>query len=218
MNVVQNAIANQLPQRNKTRQRIRFAKTTLDDNKSIRRAGKRVHFVVDENEQIVPTVHEYESFPDGCFTVAEQLQFSMTAKLEGRNFYRIHRKTVANLERCHQECRDLPWDTETIDKSFYQHWAESDARGLERRVSKAQVFYTERAKVVLTVLKEQENLVWAIGKQKRAEILRQHSLEATRRSRIFAHLLALGDAEVVRYFLSKTSIEQVYDLSQKRDR
>jgi len=193
-------------------------------NNNNKAPAKSVHFALDENCGVKTDFYEYELVDknDFCFSVDQQRDFSITAKLEGRRFYRLHRKTVQKLETHHRNCSEFHWNPaeEDVDESeFFRQWADSEARGLERKVSKQQVFYTERVRVIETVLRQQDLLRKSVEdggdphlrctattttttqqQYHRAEALREYSQQVSHRSRVFAYHMASGDAAVARSY------------------
>lgn len=172
---------------------------------------KSVRFETDENDCVKASVHEYEL----CQADMEAVHFSakvqsalvFNAKLEGRRFYRLHRPTVATLERNHQECSAFHWAPDAREVDFFFQWSASTARGLERKVSRLRVFHEERAGHAAAVLRcQHENarrrMQQVSDDEKRTaaedEALRQMSLEFSHRSRVFAYRMAAGDAAVAR--------------------
>ena len=228
---------NQVPRTNWTRRQLlskqQHSKCGLapherdeNDDVSVHKApAKSVHFALDENCGVKTDVYEYELVDknDFCFSVDQQRDFSITAKLEGRRFYRLHRKTVQTLETHHHNCSEFHWTPEedVHESEFFRQWADSEARGLERKVSKQQVFYTERVRVIETVLRQQDVLrssledggdpqhlctttTTAQQEYHRAEALREYSQQVSHRSRVFAYHMASGDAAVARSYYTPT--------------
>ena len=156
---------------------------------------KRVQFDTDV------LMHQYEccKSEDNHFTAEDQINLNMNTKLEGRRFYRLHRQKVIELERCHQECSVFQWAPDAQKIDFYSQWADSDGRGLERRVSKQQVFHEERLRHTSAVLlcQEEARRTKATGRHA-TTALRQTSLDFSQRSRVFAFHMAAGDAAVAR--------------------
>ena len=186
------------PVRISTEQWMKAHPTTLQRHD---KPKKKVQFDTDENECVKVSMHHYEccKSEDTHFTAEEQINLSLNTKLEGRRFYRLHRQKVIELERCHQECSVFHWSPDAQKIDFFGQWAGSVGRGLERRVSKQQVFHEERLRHASAVLVCQEEARRMKATLRHiADALRQTSLDFSQRSRVFAFHMAAGDAVVAR--------------------
>jgi hypothetical protein len=164
---------------------------------------KKVHFNIDENQCVKASVHEYECDNNGesNFTANDQMNLTVQATLEGRRFYRLHRKTVIQLERSHQESSTYHWIPDVHETEFYRQWAASDARGLERKMPRQQIFSEERLRHTTAVLRCQKEVFRMKANERRTtEALRQTSLDFSHRSRVFAFHMAAGDAVLARQY------------------
>lgn len=207
MNAVRTAV-NQLP-RSRSRPEHLFSKSTPElietsSSRDAKQLKKNVHFALDESDGVKVDIYEYKPLNnDSCFSTEHQREFSIHAKLEGRRFYRLNRKTVVKLEEQYRDSSEFCRAADAHELDFFRQWAASEARGLERKISKQQVFYTERSHAIETVLHQQDLLMLQQPSHTtttNAEVLRECSLQLSHRSRVFAYHMAVGDEAVARSY------------------
>jgi hypothetical protein len=173
---------------------------SVDARRSIHRhpSCKHVRFHVDGNDNVEEEIFYYD-YPEGTlntdlYSSPELIRENIiNAKRSCRDFLVAHLADVRHMEFIFEECEWNAPDLSTISgENFFQHWCNSDARGLERQLSRRTLFANERVRVIRSVLTKQKLLRSLRGVQM-AESLRQCSLSLSHRSRVFAFHLAKGD-------------------------